>query len=220
MLCCLCTRFFSESTQRRPLEPQLVFCNLLFLMFPVFDVRKALWLFFTWRTKASADNAKLECIFKLPLQSNPVIAICSTQEFGGWVFVFVCVCACVNNCTWVWAFEHACMYVLFFFFLSARTWMHAYVCACNGVNMCQDLSSMLIQMRGHSSYRYWTRATVSVWVFVWGLCCLVMSGTLSPPCELWRERRRIQEQHTHTHTHQPPPVFSHRHRFLDHLNST
>lgn len=33
-----------------------------------------------------------------------------------------------------------------------------------------------------------------------GLRCLVMRGTLSPPCELWRERRK-RRSNTHTHTH-------------------
>lgn len=67
-------------------------------------------------------------------------------------------------------------------------------------------------MRGHASYQHWTCAAVSVWAFVFGRCCSVMSGTLSPPCELWRERRNTQGRaHTHmhapTHTHSPYLIF-------------
>lgn len=41
-LCCLFAWFFCTATQRHPSEPQLVFCNLLFLFFYVFDVERLL----------------------------------------------------------------------------------------------------------------------------------------------------------------------------------
>lgn len=39
-LCCLFAWFFCAATRRHPSEPQLVFCNLLFLLFCVFDVER------------------------------------------------------------------------------------------------------------------------------------------------------------------------------------
>ena len=74
MLRCLFAWFSCAATRRRPSEPQLVFFCYFCCPVSLMSGKKGfVRLLCTPRTKANADNAKHECIFKLPLQRNPVI---------------------------------------------------------------------------------------------------------------------------------------------------
>lgn len=95
MLHCLFAWFFCAAQPAAPHNPSQYFVICYFCWFVSLMWKGFVCLFSTLRTKANADDAKLECIYKLPLWSNPVIAICSTQEFPGCVDV----CACVDNST-------------------------------------------------------------------------------------------------------------------------